>query len=194
MTVIKSKNINKSFLKFCFLLWFRIWIFVPIWMSRTVVTICAITLWSTSFTSSVTIAIFFCTIRFTTITKIILETYVWNISFFTKCKWIFLNDLINCLRSVHIVMIIFTTVTKTCLWNKIYWYLITHFTDSKTSTVHFQTLTFSTITSCIFYLFIHAWRKKSSSKWKSTVQLQIDVKGLFSIVSFGQSMLMSSFA
>lgn len=163
-------------------------------MACTVVAISTITLWSAGFTPSVTIAVFFCTIWFSAITKIVLETYVWNISFFTKCKWIFLDDLINCLRSIHIVMIIFTTVTKACLWNKINWYLITHFTDSKTSTVHFKTLTFSTITSCIFYLFIHTWRKKSCSKWKSTIQLQINVEGFFSIVGFGQSMFLSSFA
>ena len=108
------KNINKSFhLSLLFGLW--IWVFLKIWLTCAIIAVCAIAFATASFASTVTVAILFCAIGLSAVAKIILEIDVWSIRFFRECERIFLNYLIDSLRPVHVIMVVFATIAQTSL-------------------------------------------------------------------------------
>ena len=108
------KNIKLS-LEFRLLFWLWIWVFLQIWLARAIVAICAVAFTSAGFTPAVTVTILLCTVRLSTIAKVVFKIYVWSISFFGKGERIFLNDLIDCFWAVHVIMVVFTAVTQTSL-------------------------------------------------------------------------------
>ncbi len=108
------KNIKLS-LQFRLLFWLWIWVFLQIWLTCAIVAIRAIAFTSTCFTSAVTVAILLCTVWLSTIAKVIFKIYIWSISFFRKSERIFLNYLIYCFWTVHVIMIVFAAVAQTSL-------------------------------------------------------------------------------
>lgn len=84
-------------------------------MTGAIIAIRAVAFATTDFSSSITVAVLFGTIRFSAIAKVILKIDIWNLCFFRKRERIFFNDFIDSLGSIHIIVIIFTTIAKTSL-------------------------------------------------------------------------------